>query len=134
MYDVNWAFPDVDSGNRPLGGRVLVQLKRIKRTTASGIILNQETRDFEKYNTQIAKVVALGPLAYKDRQTMQPWPEGTWAEIGDFVRVPKYGGDRFEVAVPNEPEEPIVFMLINDVEISSAIVGDPLSFDHYINK
>jgi co-chaperonin GroES (HSP10) len=112
----------------------LVQLKRIKRTTASGIILNQETRDFEKYNTQIAKVVALGPLAYKDRQTMQPWPEGTWAEVGDFVRVPKYGGDRFEVAVPNEPEEPIVFMLINDVEISSAIVGDPLSFDHYINK
>lgn len=134
MSELEWAFPNIEPGNRPLGGRVLVQLRRVKKTTASGIILHQETRDHEKYNTQIAKIVALGPLAYRNRDTMALWPEGVWANVGDYVRVPKYGGDRFEVPVPNEPEEPVIFMLVNDVEISSAIVGDPLSFGEYINK
>lgn len=133
--DVNWAFPDVDSGIEPLGGRVLVQLRRVKRTTASGIVLAGETREFEKFNTQVAKVVSLGALAFKKKDTLEPWPEGVWADVGSFVRVPKYGGDRFEVAITNEPEEPALFMLINDHELIAKIKGDPLNSQHeYINR
>lgn len=133
--DINWAFPDVDSGIEPLGGRVLVQLRRVKRTTASGIVLAGETREFEKFNTQVAKVVALGALAFKKKDTLEPWPEGVWADVNSFVRVPKYGGDRFEVAIPNEPEEPALFMLINDHELIAKIKGDPLGTQHeYINR
>lgn len=133
--DINWAFPDVDSGIEPLGGRVLVQLRRVKRTTASGIVLAGETREFEKFNTQVAKVVALGALAFKKKDTLEPWPEGVWADAGDFVRVPKYGGDRFEVAITNEPEEPALFMLINDHELIAKIKGDPLNCQHeYVNR
>lgn len=133
--DINWAFPDVDSGIEPLGGRVLVQLRRVKRTTASGIVLAGETREFEKFNTQVAKVVALGALAFKKKDTLEPWPEGVWADVGSFVRVPKYGGDRFEVAIANEPEEPALFMLINDHELIAKIKGDPLNSQHeYINR
>jgi len=36
---VEWAYPDVAPGIEPLGGRVLVQLKRVKKTTSSGIVL-----------------------------------------------------------------------------------------------
>ena len=133
--DINWAFPDVDSGIEPLGGRVLVQLRRVKRTTASGIVLAGETREFEKFNTQVAKVVALGALAFKKKDTLEPWPEGVWADVGSFVRVPKYGGDRFEVAITNEPEEPALFMLINDHELIAKIKGDPLNSQHeYVNR
>ena len=133
--DINWAFPDVDSGIEPLGGRVLVQLRRVKRTTASGIVLAGETREFEKFNTQVAKVVALGALAFKKKDTLEPWPEGVWADVNSFVRVPKYGGDRFEVAISNEPEEPALFMLINDHELIAKIKGDPLNCQHeYVNR
>lgn len=133
--DINWAFPNVDSGIEPLGGRVLVQLRRVKRTTASGIVLAGETREFEKFNTQVAKVVSLGPLAFKKKDTLEPWPEGVWADVGSFVRVPKYGGDRFEVTIANEPEEPALFMLINDHELIAKIKGDPLNSQHeYINR
>jgi hypothetical protein len=65
---------------------------------------------------------------------MEPWPEGVWADIGDFVRVPKYGGDRFEVKIPDEPEEPALFMLVNDHELIAKITGDPMQFWEYINK
>jgi co-chaperonin GroES (HSP10) len=130
--EIKWAFPEVDSGIQPLGSRVLVQLRRVKKTTASGIILANESREHEKYNTQIAKVICLGPLAFKKRDTMEPWPEGIWANVGDFVRVPKYGGDRFEVQIPDEPEEPALFMLINDHELIAKINGDPMKYWEYL--
>jgi co-chaperonin GroES (HSP10) len=132
--EVTWSYPDIDPGIIPLGGRVLVQLRRVKKTTSSGIVLAQETRDFEKYNTQTAKVVSIGPLAFKKRDTMEPWPEGVWAEPGQFVRVPKYGGDRFEVPIPNEPDEPALFMLINDHELIAKVTGDPMGYHEYINR
>jgi co-chaperonin GroES (HSP10) len=131
---LEWAFPEVDAGVEPLGSRVLVQLRRVKKTTASGIIIAQESRDHEKYNTQIAKIIMLGPLAFKKRDTMEPWPEGVWATNNDFVRIPKYGGDRFEVEVPGEPEEPALFMLLNDHELIAKVTGDPLKFWEYVNK
>lgn len=133
MDKVEWAYPEVCPGIEPLGGRVLVQLKRIKKTTTSGIVLVNETRDQEKWNTQTAKVVSIGPLAFKKKDTMEPWPEGVWADPGTFVRVPKWGGDRFEVAVPGEPDEPALFMLINDHELIAKVIGDPLGYEETIN-
>jgi len=80
--------------------------------------------------------VAIGPLAFKNRDTMQPWPEGSWAEIGDFVRVPKWGGDRWERNVPSEADqefqEPVLFMTINDHELIAKVTDDPLSFKAYV--
>lgn len=130
---VQWAYPDISPGIEPLGGRVLVQLKRIKKTTSSGIVLVNETREQEKWNTQTAKVVSIGPLAFKKKDTMEPWPEGVWADPGVFVRVPKWGGDRFEVAVPGEPDEPALFMLINDHELIAKVIGDPSGYEETIN-
>jgi co-chaperonin GroES (HSP10) len=134
--DVNemaWAFPDVNPGQRPFGGRVIVQLRRIKKR-AGRIIIVDETKENEKWNNMIGKVVAIGSLAFKNRDTMQPWAEGAWAEIGDFVRVPKWGGDRWERPVPNEDKdsEPVLFMTINDHELISAVTDDPLSFKAYV--
>jgi co-chaperonin GroES (HSP10) len=134
MTDIEWAFPDVDSRIEPLGGRILVQLRRVKKTTAGGILIVNETRDSEKYSTQVAKVVEIGPLAFKKKDTLEPWPEGVWADVGSFVRVPKYGGDRFEVTITSEPDEPCVFMLINDHELIAKIKGDPLNTQYeFIN-
>ena len=46
--DVAWAFPSVDPGAKPLGGRILVQLRRSKqKTTSAGIILVEETKETE---------------------------------------------------------------------------------------
>jgi len=133
--EMKWAFPAVDPGAAPLGGRILVQLRRTKKkSTNSGIILVEETRQTEKWNGQIAKVVAIGPLAFKHRDTMQSWPEGSWCEVGDFIRVPKWGGDRWEVKIPDESdlEDPALFMILNDHEVIAKVTGDPSMFKAYI--
>lgn len=130
--DLQDAFPAVDPGAKPLGARVLVQLRRTKKkTTNAGIILVEETRETEKWNNMVAKVIELGPLAFKKRDTMEPWPEGSWCEVGDYLRVPKWGGDRWEVAVPGE-EEPALFMVLNDHEVIAKITGNPLSVRAFV--
>ena len=133
--ELAWAFPSVEPGAKPLGGRILVQLRRTnKKATSAGIILVEETKENEKWNNMIGKVVALGPLAYKNRDTMESWPEGTWAQVGDFVRVPRWGGDRWERNDPNadSKEDPVLFMTINDHEVIAKITDDPLSFKAYV--
>jgi len=131
--ELAWAFPEVNAGQAPLGGRVIIQLRRIKKK-AGMIIIVDETKENEKWNNMIGKVVALGPLAYKNRDTMESWPEGSWAQVGDFVRVPRWGGDRWERLVPNEDsnEDPVLFMTINDHEVIAKITDDPLSFKAYV--
>ena len=117
------AFPAVDPGAVPVGGRILVQWRQtIKKTTNSGIVLVEETKETEKWNNQVARVIALGPLAFKKRDTLEPWPEGSWVQVGDFVRLPKWGGDRWEVPFgdPNEGETAL-FSVFNDHEVIAKV-------------
>jgi len=130
--DLRDAFPAVDPGAKPLGARILVQLRRTKKkTTSAGIILIEETREAEKWNNMVAKVIEIGPLAFKKRDTMEPWPEGSWCELGDYLRVPKWGGDRWEVEIPGE-EEPALFMVLNDHEVIAKITGNPLTMRAFV--
>jgi co-chaperonin GroES (HSP10) len=111
------AFPVADSGVIPLGARILLQLKSIKKASSGGIILVEETRETERVQSMLAKVIALGPLCFKNRDTAKEWPEGTWCAIGDYVRVPRWSGDRFTVPHPTDADEEINFQIINDFEI-----------------
>ncbi len=124
------AFPAADAGVRPYGSRVLVQIRSPKKKSAGGIIIDTGSRDTEKWNTQIAKVVAIGPLAFHNRDTMQPWPEGAWAKVGDYIRVAKYGGDRWEV--PLEDNEAALFVMFNDLDLLGEVTGDPLAIRAFI--
>ncbi len=128
------AFPDVDPGAIPVGGRVLVQWRNSKSTvTASGIVLVEETKETEKWNNQVAKVVAIGPLAFKKRDTLEPWPEGNWIEVGDYVRMPKWGGDRWEVVWGDASLGQIaLFSVFNDHEVIAKVTGDPLKVKAFI--
>lgn len=133
--EVEWAFPAVNPGAKPLGGRILVQLRRTKKkTTGAGIILVEETKETEKWNNMVARVIEIGPLAFKNRDTMQAWPEGSWCEVGDYIRVPKWGGDRWEVKVEGEDdlEDPALFMILNDHEVIAKVTGDPLAMKAFL--
>jgi co-chaperonin GroES (HSP10) len=129
-----WAFPEVDPGQAPLGSRVIVQLRRVKQRSAAGLFLVSETKENEKWQNMIGKVIAIGPLAFRNRDTMEDWPEGVWVKPGDFVRVPRWGGDRWERPVSeNAPDaEPVLFMTINDHEIIARVTADPLSFKVFV--
>ena len=128
-----WAFPKVSTPYRPYGGRVIVQLRRVSARSSGGIHLTPDAIDTERWNTQVGVVVAVGPLAFKNKDTLAPWPEGVWAKVGDFVRTPKYGGDRVAVDVPNDAaDDVVIFAEFNDSELLGEIAVDPLSVKAFI--
>jgi co-chaperonin GroES (HSP10) len=124
------AFPAAEPGIQPFGSRVLVQIRSPKKKTASGIIIDTGSQDTEKWNTQVAKVIGVGPLAFKNRNTMDSWPEGDWCRAGDFVRVGKYGGDRWEVTLADG--DVALFVIFNDLDIIGRVTTDPLAIRAFI--
>jgi co-chaperonin GroES (HSP10) len=126
------AFPAVDAGIQPFGSRVLIQIRTPKKKSAGGIIIDiSGSNETEKWNTQIGKVISLGPLAFKNRNDMKSWPEGDWCKAGEFVRVAKYGGDRWEVKIPDTSDS-AMFVIFNDLDIIGQVTGDPLAIRAFI--
>jgi len=141
------AFPDIDCRHRPVAEFVIVQFRLEKGVTDGGIILTDEAKQTVKDNTQVARVVKIGPGAFCNRQTGEPWPSGAWYNVGDFVRAPKYGGDRWSVrydaTIPEHkrgtmivPERTqaydVEFALFKDLDIRTIVEGNPLSIRAYV--
>lgn len=155
------AFPAVDPGVKPFGFMGIFQIRHPKRVTKGGILLVGETEKTEHYNTQVAKVISLGPLAFKSvkevptplgalpidgRSTVDvlvDWPEGHWFKPGDYVRVPKYGGDRFWVPFEQRFHDPgtdetysskdqVIFAFFQ-VKNILGLIADPLSVMAYLD-
>lgn len=116
-------FPKIDPEFDPFGHRVVVQVRRVVSKTSSGIILAKETRETEAYNTQIALLVKAGPLAFKNRTTGEPWPEGVWAEVGDYVKVSRWGGERWTVDL-DDGLEPVMMAVLSDGDLIGKYTGD----------
>lgn len=123
-YDsLEQAFPVADPGLIPFGSDVLIQLKTPPAYSAGGIMLVEESRETDQWNMQVGRVVALGPVCFCNRETLKPWPEGAWAGVGDYVRVPKYGGDRWWVEATGS-EGKALFVLFNDLDLKGKVPLD----------
>jgi co-chaperonin GroES (HSP10) len=141
------AFPAVDPGLLPTGSMVLVQIRQPKWRTAGGIQIDPETRKTDRDNTQVAKVLALGALAFHNRTTGEPWPEGAWFKPGDFVRIPKYRGDYHGVTYMRDDfevdeitgqkrtfqvEDLAIFAMFKDLDILGLWTADPLTIKSFV--
>jgi co-chaperonin GroES (HSP10) len=124
-------FPNVECGARPVGNQILVQLRTMEKMTKGGIILAEETVDFNESNTQVARLVKQGQIAFRNRETGDTWKEGAWAEIGDIVVMPKFGGFRFSVQIPGT-ENVATFSLFDDYHVKLVIEDNFESFDQIL--
>lgn len=130
-YDerIAYAFPEAMPPYLPMGTKIIVQLRTPGdyKTLANGqkIFFADESKDLEKFNVQTGLVRLLGPLAYRNRLNGEPFPEGAWVKEGDFVRVPKYGGERVAVALEDKREA--VFLTVNDTDVLGYVYSDPLA-------
>lgn len=148
LADLDEAFPKLDPGIEPLGGRVLVQLrsakksKKIKRHDGTEVDFHYTdySQEVERDVQQVARLISIGPLAFRDKKTLEPWPEcGTnedfkpWASPGDYIKVPKYGGDKHYMPIPGRgKDDRAVFVVINEHEIISKITCNPLHIIAYL--
>lgn len=123
-------FPDVDPSAEPCGSQILVQLRTVKKKVGS-IILAAETTDFNKHNTQLGRLVRIGHIAFRNRESGEEWKEGAWAQIGDVVAVPKWGGFRYELPIEGT-EDTAVFCVFNDYEVKMVVQRNFEAFDRIL--
>lgn len=114
------SFPDVDPNFEPFGSLVLLQVRVAKRRVGkdSALELPDEVVATIQANTQVAKVLSYGSLAFCNRNTGEKWPEGSWVKVGEYVRIPKYAGDRWEV---KHGDGVVTFVTLRDLELSGRI-------------
>lgn len=124
-----YAFPDVDPNQLASGHKLVVQFRRPKRQIGS-IKLPDEKIDELLAKSQVCKVISIGFVCFKNRTTLEPWPEGAWAKEGDFIRVPLYGSQTWLVDGPEGLPDtiPVKFAMIQDHEILGP-VPDPLKLN-----
>lgn len=126
------AFPDIDPGFVPFGSRCIVQIRTPKEKSGL-IIMSDEAKEVELWNTQIAKVRAIGPVAFKNRTNLESWPEGDWFKVGDYVRIPKWNQDKWIVEIEEGgKKKQVLFMLVNDLDILAKKTGNPLEVKAYL--
>lgn len=110
--------PDEDKGKQlpvPKGYKVLCVIpKAEEHFEGSNIIKSDGLRKQEEWGTTVLFVLALGDLAYADKDK---FPTGPWCKEGDFVLTRTYSGTRFKIAGQE-------FRLLND-DMVEAVVPDP---------
>ncbi len=129
-YTLEQAFPEAPLPMTVFGTRVLVQLRSPANKTKGGIALPEHTQQREADIVQVGKVLAVGPVAFCNRNTGQKWPEQDWAHVGEFIFTPRYGGDRWKIK--NAAGEEVFYGLFNDLDLSGKVVGDPLTVRTFI--
>jgi hypothetical protein len=130
--EISRQFPDVQPPVYPTGINIIVQLRMTGhfKILANGtkFFMPDEAIDADKARAQTALVRAVGPAAYRNRQTLKLWPEGYWCVPGQFIRTPMYGGDRIEV--PVDPDIPAgdfaLFATFRDQDCLGVVTVDPL--------
>ena len=75
------------------GFHVLVRPVSIKEKTKGGILLPDSTKEDMSYLTTVGRVVALGDLAYQDKDK---FPKGEWCKVGDYVCYGKHSGQKIK--------------------------------------
>lgn len=103
----------------PAGHRLLVELRKVKEKTSSGIILTANTADLETASNELGEVKAIGSTAFEAFGGLEAWG----IEVGDFVLFAKHGGKR--VAFPGYDEKELgILRIINDEDVIAKVMGD----------
>jgi co-chaperonin GroES (HSP10) len=113
--------PDPDPLPEVVGWKLIIRPVQIIAKTKKGILLPEAFRDDMAYLTTVGRVLAVGPLAYKD-----PKKFGTkaWCKTGDFVTYGKFAGAKFlykgvRLLLLNDDE--ILFKLQNPADLDPSL-------------
>ena len=116
-------FPDIEAGEKPVLYRVLIQMKSPLTVTKGGIHTADETQAHDMHTERLGRIVALGPLAFCNRDTGQPWGgEEARPKVGQYVRIQGAIGRSWKMK--HEGREAL-FTVVDDLDMQTVLTYDP---------
>lgn len=146
--EIAWAFPShVNPGIYPTGDFLLIQYQRAADKVGA-VYLPQQGKEILKANIVVARVLALGPLAYRNKvpnldkngeilrnpdgsAVFEEWPEGAHVRPGQFVRALKMAPDRWGVADPLDKHNMVGFGICRESDVIGVVIGNPMSVNKF---
>lgn len=103
------------------GFQIILAPIRIEEKTAGGIILSDSTQKQAEGVRFVARVMSIGPLAYKgDKFRTHPNREPQpWCRVGDIVTTGQYAGS--QIPCKDESGNPYILRVVNDDEVKTRI-------------
>lgn len=138
-YTLEEAFPEVAVEFQPVTNKVLVQLRQPRQQSSGGIFFVPGTQEGVQQTTVIAKLLAVGPNAFKGPGKGREWNENLNDERpkpGDFVVIRRWAGINYMVEPVNYKPLPgdklpnggkVMLGIIDDVEVIGRGVVDPVN-------
>ena len=80
----------------------------------------------DEFESVTALVCAVGPLAFKDRITGEPWAEGPWARVGDWIAIPRMSSwltNYRGVSLAVLPDDKIIAIVEDPADLTSVYVA-----------
>lgn len=107
----------------PAGYRVLVRIPNLPEQVQKNslLVMPEETRRLEEFAQLVGQVIALGPLAFRDRKRFG-WLRRPWCRPGDYIMMRGYAGTRFSMKADDGRD--VVYALINDDTVLGVVRGD----------
>jgi co-chaperonin GroES (HSP10) len=109
---------------RPAGWRILVEPVEIKRETAGGIALPEESVQAQEYKRYSGEVVAMGHLCYR-HDKFKPHPNADpipWCKVGDVVAFDKHAGQ--EIVQKTDDGKEKRYRIINDDNVLAVVTDE----------
>ncbi len=126
-YTIDEAFPPVSVDFEPTLNRVLVQLREPRKKVGS-IIIGDDTADASRETTSIAKILAIGPLAFRKTGRGADWMnEDNMPKPGDYIAITKFVGNRYRVKPTSGNAKEANLCVLDDTQIIGVRVIDPLN-------
>jgi co-chaperonin GroES (HSP10) len=126
IMNADWVTDEDTPDPTPLptipGYRILVRPMRVQGKTKGSILLPDSFRDDMNYLTTVGRVVAVGDLAYADKDK---FPTGPWCQAGDHVCYGKMNGTKIKYKGVN-------LILLYDDQVVMRI-EDPADIDPMFN-
>lgn len=126
IMNADWVTDDETADPTPLpilpGYRIIVRPVRVQGKTKGSILLPDSFRDDVNYLTTVGRVLAVGDLAYGDKEK---FPSGPWCKVGDYVCYGKMNGTKIRYKGVN-------LILLYDDQVVMRI-EDPADIDPMFN-
>ena len=126
IMNADWVTDETAADPTPLpalpGFRIMVRPMRVQGKTKGSILLPDSFKDDMNYLTTVGRVLAVGDLAYADKEK---FPNGPGAKVGEYVCYGKMNGNKIRYKGVN-------LILLYDDQVVMRI-DDPADIDPMFN-
>lgn len=115
-------FPHAETRWQPTGQTVIVQLRKVSdKIGSTGLLYRPQQDQALAQETEVfAKLLKVGPLAFRRPEDGEYYPGAPWAKPNDLVRIRHYNFDK----LPADNDPAISLVIVDYLDIRAVVPRD----------